>query len=376
MIRYTALTVAVLAAGFAPLVPVVDGVPKSRLERLSKGANITRWFQTFGPTRESHYREYMSDDEIAMIRRLGIRHVRLCFSPQYLYDPAQPEKPADDHLTLFADAIQRFIAKDLAVIVDPHNTDQTRMHDDPQWLGNYPKFWGALAAKLRRFSPEEVFFEVVNEPVFDKREPEWFALQEKIVSAIRKSAPEHTIIATGPNWGGVDGLRKLTPLADKNIVYSFHFYDPFTFTHQGATWSGPVPPHLKGVPFPSSPEAVADSLAKTSDPRARGWIERYGIERWDRDRLKKRLAQALDWGKEHKVPLYCGEFGVYPKNAPPESRSNWFRDFAAVLRESGVGYGVWGWDDAFGFSRKLVDRSEGTRLNSSHPSISRMPSSA
>ena len=85
-------------------------------------------------------------------------------------------------------------------------------------------------------------------------------------------------------------------------------------------------------------------------------MEDYGNRRWDRDRLKGRLAEALEWGKAHHVPLYCGEFGAYPLNAPPDSRRNGFRDFASVLKESGVGYAVWGWDDGFGFGRRFEDK--------------------
>lgn len=334
------------AASAAPAKPAA-----SRLEKLSRGANVSRWFQAYGAD-DSHYATYLSDDEIAMIRKLGLRHVRLCVTPGYLYNPAEPDKPIEEHLTALRAAILRFHAHDLAVVLDPHNTDR-KVEADAQWTEGYPVFWGALAAKLSDISPEKLFFEVINEPVYDGKDAEWFALQEKIVAAIRKSAPDHTIIATGPNWGGVGGLLKMTPLEDKNIVYSFHFYDPFTFTHQGATWAGRVPPLLKDVPYPSSPEAVADVLSKTTDAEARGWIEDYGKQRWNRDHLKQRLAEALDWGKKNGVPLYCGEFGVFPVNASPESRRNWYRDYASVLKESGVGYSVWAWDDIFGFGRKL-----------------------
>jgi endoglucanase len=344
-----------LAAAAAVLHAEPSSVPKARLDRLSRGVNVTQWFQAYGPTDDIHYKTYMSDGEIAMIRKLGLTHVRLCVSPQYLYDPATPDEPIEQHLAAYQSAIQRFLAHDLAVIVDPHNTDQKRLEGAADWAQGYPAFWGALAAKLKHFDPNKVFFEVVNEPVFDKHETDWSALQERIVAAIRKNAPAHTIIVTGPNWGGIDGLRKLPPLSDRNLVYSFHLYDPFTFTHQGATWSGPVPPHLKGVPYPSSPELVADVIARTDNEEAKNWIRDYGAKHWNRDRLKERLAEALAWGTEHDVPLYCGEFGVFPQNAPPESRKNWFRDFASVLKESGVGYAVWGWDDGFGFGRKLVD---------------------
>ena len=350
------ITMAALAAAFCSSLsyPAVAEVPRQRLERLSRGANITQWFQTYRPVSDSHYRDYMSDAEMALIGRIGLRHVRLCFSPQYLYDPANPGTPHAAHLTAYEEAIRRLNRHDIAVVVDPHSTDK-KWENDAGWQQGYVSFWGALAAKLRRHDPEMVFFEVINEPVFDRRESEWLALQERIVAAIRRSAPRHTILATGPNWGGVDGLKKLTPLKDRNVVYSFHFYDPFTFTHQGATWSGPVPPHLKGVPYPSSPEAVTEAASRTPNIEAKAWILDYGRKRWNRERLKERLSEAVAWGQRAGVPLYCGEFGVYPLNAPAESRRAWFRDFASVLKESGVGYAVWGWDDGFGFGRRHRD---------------------
>lgn len=124
-------------------------VPKGRLERLSKGANITRWFQTWDTTPEAHYTSYMSDDEIAMIHNMGLRHVRLCFSPEYLYDPAHPETPIPEHLALLQKAILRLNASDLAVVLYPHNTVQPRIEENGAWSAGFPVFWGALAANLQ-----------------------------------------------------------------------------------------------------------------------------------------------------------------------------------------------------------------------------------
>ena len=313
---------------------------------------MTQWFQVSGPVDEAHYQNYLSDAEIALIYRLGLRHVRLCVSPSYLYDPKAPGTLSEAHITLLEAAIRRFHRQKLAVIVDLHNTDKPHSEDDSQWVAGYPIFWGALAAKLSHFDPEMLFFEILNEPVFQGHEWEWFALQDKCIAAIRKSAPKQTVIVTGPDWGGIDGLQKLTPVADRNVVYSFHFYDPFTFTHQGATWAGPIPPLLKGIPYPSSPEAVAEPLSHITNPEAQGWVRDYGAQRWNRNELKNRLAGALEWGRQNGVALFCGEFGVYPLVAPPDSRGRWFHDFASVLKTSGVGYAVWGWDDGFGFGRR------------------------
>ena len=198
--------------------------------------------------------------------------------------------------------------------------------------------------------------EIINEPVFAKREDEWNSFNARLAAAIRQSAPEHTIMTSGANWGGIEGLRKLKLLDDPNIVYSFHCYDPFPFTHQGATWAGPDVKPLRGVPYPSSPEAVAPLLAGLeSSPGSRKMVENYGKEAWNKARLAARFKEGIEWGVRNKVPLYCGEFGVFPPFAKAEHRANWFRDFGQVLAENQIGWAVWGWDEGFGLGRKYVD---------------------
>ena len=79
----------------------------------------------------------------------------------------------------------------------------------------------------------------------------------------------------------------------------------------------------------------------------------YGRERWNKERLAARFQQGIAWGARHGVPLYCGEFGVFPRVAQPEHRANWFRDFGDVLQEHRIGWAVWGWDEGFGLNRRL-----------------------
>jgi endoglucanase len=109
---------------------------------------------------------------------------------------------------------------------------------------------------------------------------------------------------------------------------------------------------LKGIPYPSSPQAVAGPLSQITNPEAQSWVRDYGAQHWDRAKLKSDLGKAVEWGRENGVALYCGEFGAYPLVAPPDSRARWFHDFASVLKESHVGWSIWGWDDSFGFGRR------------------------
>ena len=286
--------------------------------------------------------------------RLGLKHVRLCVAPRVIMDRTSGDVLEERGKQLEA-AIERFHRAGLLVVVDIHNEERA-VEFDPAWQEAFVRFWGALAARLSHFDPELTILEIINEPVFDRREEQWNTANARLAAAIRQSAPRHTIVTTGPNWGGIDGLKKLKPLADKNVIYSFHCYDPFPFTHQGATWTGaPVRP-LRGVPYPSSPEAVKPLLAALeATPASMRMVESYGKERWNKEKLAARFHQGIEWGAKNHVPLYCGEFGVLPVSAKPEHRANWFRDFGEVLAESRIGWAVWGWDEGFGLNRTVVN---------------------
>jgi len=288
------------------------------------------------------------------MRQMGLTHVRLCLQPRVIMDQSTGAIRSDVASVVDA-AIERFHRADLLVLIDLHNEDRPA-EINPAWQEAFVKFWGDFAARLKRFDPALTMFEIINEPVFSGREAEWNPLNARLAATIRQNAPAHTIITSGPNWGGIDGLRKLKLLEDPNVVYSFHCYDPFAFTHQGATWAGPDVKPLRGVPYPSSPEAVSPLLANLEQyPASKKMLENYGKQSWNKARMAARFKEGIEWGAQNNVPLYCGEFGVFRPYAKPEHRANWFRDFGQVLAENKIGWAVWGWDEGFGLDRKYVD---------------------
>lgn len=335
----------------------VAGVPGTRLARLATGANVCRWFRFPRAETPEHFGGYMDDAEAEAMAGLGLKHIRLCVAPKVVMETTTGAvRP--DRFGFVEAAVRRFHKVGIAVIVNLHNEDRTA-ELDPGWQSAFVAFWGDLSKRLSGTDPDLTFLELMNEPVFDKREKEWDALALRLLESIRRGAPEHTLVTSGPNWGGIDGLQKVALLPDRNVVYSFHCYDPHLFTHQGATWSNEAVKPLRGVPYPSSPESVAPLLGTLdSHPESKGALEKYGREGWNREKLTARFRRGIDWGTQHGVPLYCGEFGVYPTYARQEDRAAWFRDFGQVLAEHRIGWAVWGWDEGFGLNR----RKAGSRL--------------
>ncbi len=259
-------------------------------------------------------------------------------------------------------------------MVDPiHGTSSDDAFEDS--LARDPAFqhavevgWEGIARRYAAYSTDRVFFEIMNEPHISTRESIdvswWTAVQQRLAAAIRRGAPKNTIIATGEKWGGIDGLLALQPLADPDVVYSFHWYEPFTFTHQGAEWAGDVQKELSGIPYPSSPEAVAHAVSALSDLRARRQVQRYGRDRWDAARIQSELQKAAAWGTEHGVAVFCGEFGVYKKVSPKADRVRWISDVRSSLEKLKIGWAMWDYDGGFGLIRySSPDRRAGRILD-------------
>jgi aryl-phospho-beta-D-glucosidase BglC (GH1 family) len=247
------------------------------------------------------------------------------------------------------------LAQRLAVIVDIHPADEfkLRLKDDRQ-VENFVKFWRALAEHLSQRDPEMVFLETINEPMVE--DPyRWYGIQAKLIAAMRAGAPKHTIIASGHRWSGLAEMLALEPYSDPNIIYNFHYYDPFPFTHQGANWAGPNLQFYRHVPYPSSPESVAKILDTIADEPARLNLVHYGQDRWNAERIDRDISMAAEWGARHHVLVTCNEFGAYRAFSNSEDRVRWITDMRTVLERHGIGWTMW--DYAGGFS--VVNKANG-----------------
>lgn len=56
------------------------------------------------------------------------------------------------------------------------------------------------------------------------------------MNTIRRIARDTIIIYGGIQWNSVKTLKLLEKPQDKNILFTFHFYEPLLFTHQKAHW--------------------------------------------------------------------------------------------------------------------------------------------
>jgi len=321
------------------------------MERLARAVNISRWFRFPQAETEAHFRGFITDADLDLLGTLGVTAVRLAVDPEHILDRAARDRSNPQRLAWLDEAVTRFTRRGLAVVIDFHD-EHRLLEAGPAAVDAIDRFWSAFAAHFASNDPDAVLLEVVNEPVFLDAPADWLPIQQRLVATIRAAAPHHTIVTGGVRWSGIEGLLLNEPMDDRNVVYTFHFYEPFLFTHQGAPWSNHPPKDLAGVPYPSSLWSVLPLLSPRDRAGGAALIQ-YGREGWDRKRIGRRIAAASQWAGRHAVPLWAGEFGAYPAVAPQEDRFRWLRDVRTSLERHGIGWAVWSYDESLGLNRTI-----------------------
>ncbi len=148
-------------------------------------------------------------------------------------------------------AVNQANTRGLAIIVDMHHYIELMTApaaNKDRFLG----MWQQIATHFKD-APASVVFEIHNEPN-GNIEPLWNEYAAAALKVIRESNPNRAVIV-GPNgWNSAWRLPELKLPDDKNLIVTFHNYEPFDFTHQGAEWVSPSPPI--GVVWPQPGAAL------------------------------------------------------------------------------------------------------------------------
>jgi len=314
--------------------------PPDHLQVLQRGISITGWFRFPATADPAALRSYMSDPAIAELRRAGFSFVRLPVQPEFL-------RGAPERVKLLIESIRRLQRAGLAVLIDAHPATwhlETSESDRADLLS----FWRIVAPALRLLDPRLTFPELLNEPVFPGAPEQWQALQEQVLHSVRADLPQDTIVLTGNDWGSAAGLAAMRPVADGNVVLSFHFYEPAELTALAAYRAGLDRAALAGLPFPADPAACALLEARTDTETAR-LIRYYCALHWDPARVAERIATAADWGRRNHAAVLLGEFGASAA-LTPLARTTWLRAVREACEAHGIGWALWGYDDVMGFA--------------------------
>jgi hypothetical protein len=339
-------------AAVALAVPAAAQVPPERMHRLAHGVNFTNWFRYPARSDDAYFRDDIDDVALSELRRAGFTFVRVAVQPELMLDASG--RPDGHRLEILVGAIGRIERHDLAVVVGWH-PQSWHLEDSPDQRRELQELWGALAQRLRPLSADMTFPEVLNEPVFDGNAAAWETLQRAVLARIRTALPAATVVLTGNHWGAIDGLQTLHPVADGNVVYSFHVYDPPVLTTLASFDPSLQSAALARLPFPVDGPHSCDAAAEaTRDKRTIDVVRFYCSERWSAARLQALVAQAAEWGRRNHVALLAGEFGASDR-LPAPTRLAWIAAMRAALEADGIGWALWGYDDSMGFDIHPTD---------------------
>jgi endoglucanase len=289
-------------------------------------------------------------DEFVAMRREGFDHVRVPVGWHH-YDGPEPEFRLKPEIFGKVDfCVTNALAAGLAVLINIHHfneMDQGPTNATPEFIA----LWRQIAEHYKDFPPT-LAFELVNEPHDQATTALMNPIYAQAIAEIRRTNPRRTIFVEPGGWGSIDELKNLVLPPDDNILVSVHCYEPFLFTHQGASWATGVNTRQTGIVFPGPP---AKPLVLATDFKPESWVVHW-IQQYNTLPAEKnpssptafvdKLDQARAWSEDYGRPVHIGEFGAYTK-ADERSRANFCRAFRRATEARGIGWCLWDWSAGF-----------------------------
>jgi endoglucanase len=308
----------------------------------NRGVNLTGWFQTDG-ARQIQFTKFTKQDFIN-IKSLGCDVIRLPINLHNMTD-GEPDYILDPIFLNFLDSAVSW-AEDLHIhlLLDNHTFDPSE-NTDPNIEQALIKVWTQMAGHYKERS-DYIYYEVLNEPhgITDQI---WNTIQQNVIEAIREIDTTHTIIIGPAGCNSYNNLDDMPEYTDEKLIYTFHFYDPFLFTHQGASWTDPSMESLAGVPFPYD----TGSVPECPDDLKGTWIQ-SALNNYSSDgtveHVKDLIDIAVNFKNSRSVSIFCGEFGVYIPNSPHQDRVNWYDTVRTYLEDNDIAWTIWDYTGGFG----------------------------
>lgn len=311
-----------------------------------RGVNLTNWFQASGPG-QVQYNKYTRTD-FENIKSLGFDVIRLPINLHHMTS-GEPDYTVD---TLFLNYLGRVITwaeeLELYLILDNH-TFSVSEATDPAVGDILNKVWEQMAQAFSARS-EYLCYEVLNEP-HGITDALWNQIQQSVVETIRQVDTMHYIVIGPAGWNSYNNLSSMPDYEDDKLIYTFHFYDPFLFTHQGASWVNPSMEVLEDVPFPYDPATMPSKPEQFDGTWVGSSFDSYGQE-GNVDRIRELIDIAVRFREQRGAPLYCGEFGVYQPNSPEEDRVHWYKEVSSYLDSMNIAWTTWDYHGGFGLFEK------------------------
>lgn len=337
----------------AQVIPVDYSAGRAMNQRLGKGINLgNSWDSKSYPEKipdepyNFGYNDYLDggwgnpieDGDFKIVKDAGFNSIRLPVRWQHNSNPTTHEVNPE-RLAGVVEDVGLAIQAGLVVIVDFHwyqelmNAGNNFIADPVNNAVAYEAekvhfyaIWNQVATELNKFPDSMLVFDILNEPTFNTAE----VLNDVMIGAynvIRNAAPRKTIMFESNAAAKFGLLEQLKLPQDGNIIFSGHYYEPYTFTHEGHGYN------CKGD----------DAYSTTASTDMAKYVA---------------MAQSLypDVNGGH-IPMNMGEFGVAAGarsgcgNEGPSDKyyALWSKKAVAAAEKYGLSWTYWGFTKVGGF---------------------------
>lgn len=305
------------------LLGISQNLAHERCQNIGKGINISNWLEAHWleniPGQPFPVPDWFKKSDLVFMKEMGFTTVRLPVAFERITDETPPYRLRTEELHIsFVDSVIAWAAElDLLLIIDNHHgivLEDANLWED---LARLTAMWKQIVLRYQHISPEYLYFELKNEPQGSITQSNLQVIFDAVIDTIRTVNTTHTIIAGSNYWNSGYSLSASQPYQDTNIIYTFHYYEPFDFTHQGFIWAGYTD---TGIQYPETPA--------------------------DYTTMRSLFSDVHQWAQSYDVPVFLGEFGpgLY---ADTVSRCNWITDIGHLCDSLNFPFTYWDWEYDF-----------------------------
>ncbi|MBE6836686.1 MAG: glycoside hydrolase family 5 protein [Ruminococcus sp.] len=314
-----------------------------RIIGFEKGVNLGGWLSQCKYTDE-HLETFITEKDFAVVKSWGADHVRV--PVDYNIFQTEDGEFIEKGFGYVDKAIEWCGKNGLNMVLDLHKAigyffdkaeNVTGFFESPVLQDYFCKLWEEFAKRYGKYS-DRVAFELLNEVTEPSYSKVWNEVSRRAVEVIRSYTKDTKIIIGGYWNNSIDSLKDLEMPYDENVVYTYHCYDPFIFTHQAAYWLENMPSDFK-IDYPGNTAHYHKSICELGFDyiQTYDWIK---TESFTSDYFIKRFENAVKLCEERNVALYCGEYGVI-NMADPDSTLAWYKDINSAFEKFNIARACW-----------------------------------
>jgi endoglucanase len=292
-----------------PVAPIAE-----RARVLGRGINLGNALEA---PNEGEWGITLRDEDFPLVAQAGFDHVRIPIRWSAHALEQAPYTIEPEFIARVDWAVDSALQAGLRAIINVHHYDGIAKQPD-QHKARLIGMWKQIAERYATY-PDTLYFELLNEPHEALTADKNNALIADALQVVRASNPTRAMIVGSVQWSSYRGLDQLVLPDDPNLIVTFHYYDPFGFTHQGAPWVNKQ--KEIGIEWPG---AVGT-----------------------RQNIEAAFDKAMAWGETNGRPLYLGEFGAY-QAADMASRARWTEAVVNAANKRNIPFAYWELRSGFG----------------------------